>query len=178
MNVVREAPEGIWGSLGWLINAWFISLTPSTLLYVRLTFWHNQTRWSHVSYTCAVPHHEYLRVDGVVYSTNPIFSVGCPRVLYMCFPYATHAKDGMFHSRWTCHGLRCHHMLPYVCVSHYKYVRQGYTPFKRRVSEVGCCPCSDLMHGCHFYSERQCMWTLPWVLAQKVLFCKYTNHVS
>jgi hypothetical protein len=27
------------------------------------------------------------RVDGVIYPTDPIFSSGRPRVLYMCFPY-------------------------------------------------------------------------------------------
>jgi hypothetical protein len=27
------------------------------------------------------------RVDGVIYSTDPIFSSGCSRVLYVCFPY-------------------------------------------------------------------------------------------
>jgi hypothetical protein len=47
-----------WVLLRWLKNLWFILLTSSTLLYVRLTFLHNQTRWSHVSCTCVVPHHE------------------------------------------------------------------------------------------------------------------------
>jgi hypothetical protein len=36
------------------------------------------------------------------------------------------------------------HVFPYVEVPHYAYARQGYTPFKRRVSEVGRCPCSDI----------------------------------
>jgi hypothetical protein len=35
----------------------------------------------------------------------------------------------------------------YVCIPHVEYARQGYTPFKRRVSEVGRCPCSGLTHG-------------------------------
>jgi hypothetical protein len=52
-----EALEGILGSLRWHKNLWFILLTSSTLLYVILTFLHNQTRWRHVSYTCDVPHH-------------------------------------------------------------------------------------------------------------------------
>jgi hypothetical protein len=51
-----EALEGILGSSRWLNNLWSILLTSSTLLYVRLTLMHNQTR-SHVFYTCAVPHH-------------------------------------------------------------------------------------------------------------------------
>jgi hypothetical protein len=52
--------------------------------------------------------------------------------------------------------------LSYVCIPHVEYARQGYTPFKRRVSEVGRYPCSGLTHGYRFYSDRQCMWTLPW----------------
>jgi hypothetical protein len=40
----REALEGILGSFRWLINLWFILLTSSTFIYVRLTFLHNQTR--------------------------------------------------------------------------------------------------------------------------------------
>jgi hypothetical protein len=36
---------------------------------------------------------------------------------------------------------------PYVDISHCENARQGYTPFKRRVFEVGCCPCSDKRMG-------------------------------
>jgi hypothetical protein len=43
-EIEREALEGILGSVRWLINLWFILLTSSTLLYVRLAFVHNQTR--------------------------------------------------------------------------------------------------------------------------------------
>jgi hypothetical protein len=50
------------------------------------------------------------RVDGVIHSTDPIF-----------------ASD---------YELCCRHVLPYVCIPHVEYARQGYTPFKRRVSEV------------------------------------------
>jgi hypothetical protein len=150
----QEALEGILGSLRWLKNLWFILLTSSTLIYVRLTFLHNQTRWSHVFYTCVVPHHENARVNGVIYSTDPIFSSGCSHVLYVRFPYEIHTKDDVIYSRWTCHGLWCHHVLPYVCIPHYDYARQGYTPFKRRVFEVGRCPGSGLMHEYRFYSEQ------------------------
>jgi hypothetical protein len=44
MEIDREALEGILGSVRWLINLWFILLTSSTLLIVRLTFSHNQPR--------------------------------------------------------------------------------------------------------------------------------------
>jgi hypothetical protein len=40
----RETLEGIFGSSMWIFNLWFILLTSSTLLYVRLTFLDNQTR--------------------------------------------------------------------------------------------------------------------------------------
>jgi hypothetical protein len=46
----------------------------------------------------------------------------------------------------------------YVCIPHDEYARQGYTPFKRRVSEVGHCPCSGLTHGYRFYK-----WTVLYV---------------
>jgi hypothetical protein len=39
------------------------------------------------------------RVDGVIYSMDPIFSSGRSRVLYMCFPYENHKKDDMLYSR-------------------------------------------------------------------------------
>jgi hypothetical protein len=91
----------------------------------------------------------------------------------------SHTKDDMLYSRWTCHGLWCQHVLPYVCIPHDEYARHGYTPFKQRVSEVVCCQCSGLMHGytvsivngnvCGRFRE---------VLAQKYLFCRYTNHAS
>jgi hypothetical protein len=64
-----------------------------SLLYVRLTFLHNQTRWSHKFYTCSMPHHEYARVDGVIYSTDPIFSVLCSQVLYLFYA-----------ASWVCEG--------------------------------------------------------------------------
>jgi hypothetical protein len=40
-----------------------------------------------------------VRVDGVIYSTDPIFSSGCSHVLYVCFPYESHTKDDMLYSR-------------------------------------------------------------------------------
>jgi hypothetical protein len=71
----------------WLINLWFILLTSNTLLYVRLTFLHNQTRRAtcFIRVRCRIT--GIARVDGVIYSTDPIFSSGLSRVLYMCFPY-------------------------------------------------------------------------------------------
>jgi hypothetical protein len=39
------------------------------------------------------------------------------------------------------------HVFPHVDVMHCEYARQGCTPLKRRVSEVGHCPCSDKRMG-------------------------------
>jgi hypothetical protein len=57
----------------------------------------------------------------------------------------------------------CLAMFCHTWMFHILYMR-GKDPLhsKRSVSEVGRCPCSDLTHGCRFYSERYCMWTLPW----------------
>jgi hypothetical protein len=135
-------------------NLWFILLTSSTLLYVRLTFLHNQTRWRHVFYTCVVPHHgncEGWWSDLFNGSHLLVWSLTC----FIRVPSVwSHTKDDMLYSRWTFHGLWCRHVFPYVCILHVEYARQGYTPFKRRVSEVGHCPCSSLTHGYSFYSER------------------------
>jgi hypothetical protein len=46
----REALEEILDSLKWHKNLWFIWLTSSTLLYVRLTLLHNQLDEPPVSY--------------------------------------------------------------------------------------------------------------------------------
>jgi hypothetical protein len=67
------------------------------------------------------------RVDGVIHSTGPIIA----SVYEFVLPRVSH-----------------------VSIPHVEYARQGYTPFKRRMSEVGRCPCSGLTHGCCFYSER------------------------
>jgi hypothetical protein len=59
----------------------------STLFYVRLTFLHNQTRWATCFIRVLFRITGIARVDGVIYSTDPIFSSGRSRVLYVCFPY-------------------------------------------------------------------------------------------
>jgi hypothetical protein len=79
----REALEGILGSLRWHKNLWFILLTSSTLLYVRLTFLHNQTRWATRFIRVLFHITGIARVDGVIYSTDPIFSSG-GHVFYTC----------------------------------------------------------------------------------------------
>jgi hypothetical protein len=79
--------------------------------------------------------------------------VWLPRVLYVCFPYEFIRR--MTYSIQDEHFMSCdRHVLPYVCIPHDEYARQGYTSFERRVSEVGRCPCSSLTHGYRFYSER------------------------
>jgi hypothetical protein len=104
------------------------------------------------------------------------FSSGCSRVLYVCFPYGSHTKDGMLYSRWTCHGLWCRHVLPYVCIPHAEYARQGYTPFKRRVSEVGRCHASAWCMDTISIVNGNVCGRFRDVLAWKVIFCRYTTN--
>jgi hypothetical protein len=50
-------------------------------------FFHNQTRWATCFIRVLFRITGIVRVDGVIYSTDPIFSSAHPRVLYVCFPY-------------------------------------------------------------------------------------------
>jgi hypothetical protein len=86
MEIDQEALEGIFG---------YFQVAYKSMVY----FANFQHFLSHVFYTCVVPDHEYARVDRAIHSMDPIFSVGCPRVLYVHFPYIKHTKDGMFYSR-------------------------------------------------------------------------------
>jgi hypothetical protein len=73
---------------------------------------------------------------------------------YVVVQHESHVRDWWDLIQWEpTVASMSRHVLSYVCVPHYEYARQGYTIFKRRVYEVGCCPCSGLMHGYHFYSE-------------------------
>jgi hypothetical protein len=83
----REALEGILGSLRWHKNLWFIFLTSGTLLYVRLTSCITKLDEA-TCFICVLCRITGIpRVHGVIYSTDPIFSSGRSRVLYVCFPY-------------------------------------------------------------------------------------------
>jgi hypothetical protein len=147
----REALEGILGSLRWHKNLWFILLTSSTILYVRLT-------------SCTT------KLDQ-------------PRVLYVCCSASRELRGLMEWSIPWIPSSRLHMSvvsprLSYVCIPHADHVCQGYTPFKRRVSEVGRCPCSGLTHGYRFHK-----WTVMYVDAfvmcwhESFVFCRYTNNV-
>jgi hypothetical protein len=70
MEIDREALEGIFCSFRCLVKS---------MVY----FAYFQHYLSHVFHTCAVPHHEYARVDRALHSTDPIFSVGC-HMFYTC----------------------------------------------------------------------------------------------
>jgi hypothetical protein len=84
----REALEGILGSLRWHKNLWFILLTTSTLLYVRLTFLYNQTKWATCFIRVLFRITGIARVDWVIHSTDPIFASGdemwCRHIYHMC----------------------------------------------------------------------------------------------
>jgi hypothetical protein len=76
-------------------------------------------------------------------------------LLYVVVPHGSNVRDGWdLIQREPTVASMSRHVFPYVDVPHCEYARQGCTPFKRKVSEVGRCPCSSLTHGYHFYSER------------------------
>jgi hypothetical protein len=64
---------------------------------------------------------------------------------YVVVPHGSHVRDGwdLIQREPTSCVCVCRHVLPYVDIPHCEYARQGCTPFKRRVSGVGRCPCSD-----------------------------------
>jgi hypothetical protein len=64
----------------------------------------------------------------------------------------------------------------YVSIPHVAHARQGYTPFKRRVSEVRRCPCSGLTHGCIVNGDV--CGRFRDVLARKVRFLQVHNSAS
>jgi hypothetical protein len=78
----------------------------------------------------------------VIYSTDPIFSSGRPRVLYVCFPYEVIR-------RMTC-SIQDEHVMScdvttfcYTCAFRMSNMQGKDTLHsKRSVSEVGRCPCS------------------------------------
>jgi hypothetical protein len=86
MDTDREALEGIFG---------FFQVAHKSMVH----FANFQHFLIPVFHTCDVPHHEYARVDKAIHSMDPIVFIGCPRVLYMRFPYASHTKDDMIYSR-------------------------------------------------------------------------------
>jgi hypothetical protein len=113
-NSDREGLEEILGSFRWLINLWFILLTSITLLYVKLTLSHNQTRWATfvIRVLCHIT--GIVRVDGVIYSTGPIFASGhelcCHHVFYMCaFRMSNMRGMDTLHSNGACPRLDAVH---------------------------------------------------------------------
>jgi hypothetical protein len=80
--------EGILDSLRWRKNLWCILLNSSTLLYVRLTFLYNQTRWATCSTCLLFRIMRIARVDGVIHSIDPIsvsrYELWCRHVSHTC----------------------------------------------------------------------------------------------
>jgi hypothetical protein len=64
--------------------------------------------------------------------------------IYVVVPHGSHVRDGwdLFQRVPTVTSVS-RHVFPYVDVPHCEYARQGSASFKRSVSEVGRCPCSD-----------------------------------
>jgi hypothetical protein len=174
----REALEGILGSLGWHKNLWFILLTSNTLLYVKLTFLHNQTRWA-TCYKCVLCRITRIaRVDWVIYSADPIFSSGRSRALYVCFPYEVIR-------RMTCFTQDEH------------FVGCGVATFCQTCAfHMSNMRGKDTLHSNGGWLRLEAVHVVAWrmdtisivngnicgrfrdVLAQEVHFCRCTNNVS
>jgi hypothetical protein len=111
----REAPEGILGSLRWHKNLWFILLTSSSLLYIKLTFLHNQTSWATCFIRVLFCITGIVRVDGVIHSTDPIFASGqelwCLHVYHTCaFQMSNMRGNDTLHSNGGCLRLDAVHV--------------------------------------------------------------------
>jgi hypothetical protein len=132
----REALEGILGSLRWHKNLWFILLTSSTLLYVRLTLLHNQTRWATCLIRVLFRITGIARVDGVIHFTDPIlvsrYELWCRHVSHTCaFRMSVMRGKDTLHSNRGCPRLDVVHAAAW------------------RMDAVS-------------ISEGYCMWTLSW----------------
>jgi hypothetical protein len=177
-DIAREALERILGSLRWLKNLWFILLTFSTLLYVRLTFLHNQTRWSHVFI------HVLCRITGM----QGLMKWSIPRipsshlVAHVFYTCAFHMR---VIRRITCSIQDEHVMCCDVTMFCHTYAfRIAIMRGKNTLHPNGGCLRLDTVHA-----TASCMYTVSIVngnvcrrfhdvLAWKVLFCRYTNNVS
>jgi hypothetical protein len=106
-----------------------------------------------------------------------------PRVLYVCCAASWELRGLM---EWSIPRIPSSRLVvscvsprvSYVSIPHVEYARQGYTRFKRRVSEVGRCPCSRLTHGYRFYIEGNVWGRFRDVLARKVHFLQVHNSAS
>jgi hypothetical protein len=102
-----------------------------------------------------------------------------PHVLYVCCATSRELRGLM---EWSIPRIpssrlvmSCVVAMCLICVhSACRCTRQGYTPFKRRVSEVGRCPCSGLTH---IVNGNVC-GRFRDVLAWKVLFLQVHNSAS
>jgi hypothetical protein len=114
--IVKEwsRSRGPRGNFGFLKNLWFILLTSNTLLYVRLTFLHNQTRWATCFIRVLFRITGIARVDGLIHSTDPIFASGyelwCRHVYHTCaFCMSTMRGKDTLHSNGGCPRLDAVH---------------------------------------------------------------------
>jgi hypothetical protein len=126
-------------------------LTSSTLSYVRLTLLHNQTRWATCFIRVLFRITRIARVDGVIHSTDPIFSsiyeLWCRHVFHTCaFRMSIMRGKDTLHSNGG---------FPRLDVVHAAAWRMDTVSI----------------------SERYCMWTLSWRWHERFVFCRYTNYV-
>jgi hypothetical protein len=112
-----------------------------------------------------------------------------PRVLYVCCTASRELRGLM---EWSIPRIPSSRLfmscvsprVSYVRIPHVDHARQGYTPFKRRMSEVGRCPCSGLTHGCcktpdfHRKSESLYLRDSPWISGYRVQNISQINTQS
>jgi hypothetical protein len=141
---LRGPREKFLGSLRWHKNIWFILLTTSTLLYVRLTLLHNQTRWATCFIRVLFRITGIATVDGVIHSTDPIFA-----------------------SRYV---LWCRHV-SHTCAFHMSIMRGKDTLHSNGGSpRLNVVHAAAWRMDTVSISERYCMWTLSWRAGTKGSF--------
>jgi hypothetical protein len=168
MDIDWEAIEGIFG---------FFQVAYKSMVY----FANFQHSISHVFHTCTVSHHEYARVDGVIYSMDPIFSVGC-HVSYTCIFRMRVIR------RMTC-SIQDEHVMGcdvatfcHTCAFHIMNMRGNDTLYSN-----GGCLRLDAIHAAVNAWVPFLLWTVMYVDAFvsagtkgsmcSMIFCRYTNNI-
>jgi hypothetical protein len=142
------------GSFRWLINLWFILLTP-TFSSVRTYFLYNHTSSSHFAIRDGTTGKSCEGWMGPIQMGTHIASAFYHILLCVVVPHGSHAGDGWTYAKGNPPSRLCLATFCHTWTFRIVYMR-GRDPLhsKRSVTEAGCCPCSGLTHGYRFYSER------------------------
>jgi hypothetical protein len=128
------------GSFRWLINLWFILLTPSTFCTTVIVH--------HIFPYVVVPQGSPVRDGWDLFKWEPTSRL----CLYVVVPHGSHVRDGWdLIQREPTIASMSRRVLPYMDVPHCELRGKDMLHSKRSVSEVGRCPCSGLKHGYCFY---------------------------